>query len=483
MRRLTTPLIVRTQQYALMAGDFLIAALVLGAVQYVSRPWPTEGQLPFYLAAVMVIIPMLLVAACAVLDLYNIRQRFGSATVVRLVVAVAVTVVVPGLVLTGYGWNPSPGAIVAAGGVIGLMIGAWRWYRLRYRRPAKRHRIAFLDDCQASREAADFVRALPFLPYEVVQARVSEDAEVAWSRIGGAKLIVLPVWLEWTPRLAERLLDLRASGVRLIDAPTFCGHLTGNIPCDAIDSRWLVSHITRASLDEDGPDEWVRTAFERVVAGLVLLALLPVLLLIAAAIMLDTPGPPLITQERLGLRRRPFRLYKFRTMIHEAESQTGPTWTHGKDPRVTRVGALLRRTGLDEIPQLVNILRGEMQFIGFRPIRAHFADLLTLKIPYYEARFSGRPGITGWAQVKYHYAGSVEGQKRKFGYELYYLRHASLWLDLIIAGKTFQKLLLGRVNDATESEPVQSAGTASTGRLERESPRFESSQSSPVGVE
>lgn len=479
MRRLTTPLIVRTQQYALMAGDFLIAALALGAVQYVSRPWPAEGLIPFYLAAVMGIIPMLLVGACAVLDLYNIRQRFGSATVVRLIVAVAVTVVVPGLVLIGYGWNASPAAIVAAGAVIGLMLAGWRWDRLRRRRPSKRHRIAFLDDCQASREAAGFVRALPFLPYEVVEVRVSEDWDAAWARIDGARLIVLPVWLDWTPRLAERLLDLRASGVRLIDAPTFCGHLTGNIPCEAIDSRWLVSHITRASLDGDGPEDWARSAFERVGAGLVLLALLPLLLLIVVGIMLDTRGPPLITQERLGLRRRPFRLYKFRTMIHKAESETGPTWTHGEDPRVTRVGAFLRRTGLDEIPQLVNILLGEMQFIGFRPIRAHFADLLTLEIPYYEARFSGRPGLTGWAQVKYHYAGSVEGQKRKFGYELYYLRHASLWLDLIIAGKTFQKLLLGRVNDATDAEPLES-GAATAEPRERESPRYESS---PVGVE
>ena len=149
-----------------------------------------------------------------------------------------------------------------------------------------------------------------------------------------------------------------------------------------------------------------------------LLALLPGLL-IALAIRLDSRGPALYSQRRLGLRRQPFTLFKFRTMYADAET-AGPRWASADDPRVTRVGRLLRATRLDELPQLVNILKGELSFIGPRPIRRHFADLLAAEDPHYNRRFQVKPGLTGWAQLYAPYGSSVQEQLAKLPYDLRY---------------------------------------------------------------
>lgn len=160
------------------------------------------------------------------------------------------------------------------------------------------------------------------------------------------------------------------------------------------------------------------------------------MLLCAIAIKLSSPGPAIFRQERLGLNEKPFVLMKFRTMIDNAEMQTGPKWAEEDDPRITKTGKFLRKTRLDELPQLFNVLKGDMSIVGPRPIRKHFADMFVHDIPDYRLRFSVKPGITGWAQVCGDYAGSYEGQRTKFQYDLYYLRHQSILLDLLILGKT-----------------------------------------------
>jgi lipopolysaccharide/colanic/teichoic acid biosynthesis glycosyltransferase len=183
---------------------------------------------------------------------------------------------------------------------------------------------------------------------------------------------------------------------------------------------------------------------EAVIATFILLLMAPIMLIVAAAIKLDSKGAVFFLQERLGLHEVPFSVCKFRTMVENAEASTGPTWAEVNDPRVTRVGRFLRKTRLDEVPQLLNILRGEMGFVGCRPIRQHFADQLGAQIPFYSLRFSVRPGLTGWAQVQGDYGGSVEGHIEKFEYELYYLANSSLFMDAFILLKTLQVVLFGR---------------------------------------
>ena len=148
----------------------------------------------------------------------------------------------------------------------------------------------------------------------------------------------------------------------------------------------------------------------------------------------------LYRQERLGLGGRPFTLLKFRSMRMDAE-QAGPAWAASRDPRVTRIGLYLRKTRIDELPQLLNILRGEMSFIGPRPERPHFVSQLTAAIPHYELRCHVKPGLTGWAQVNYPYGASVEDARMKLSYDLYYVRNRSLLLDLLILVATVRVIL------------------------------------------
>lgn len=169
-------------------------------------------------------------------------------------------------------------------------------------------------------------------------------------------------------------------------------------------------------------------------SGLIVLS--PLLIFIAILIKVTSKGPVFFTQQRVGFQESPFRLIKFRTMVTDAELENGPQWSHANDDRVTGVGKLLRKTRLDELPQLINVLKGDMNFIGPRPIRRHFADIIEEQMPFYSLRFSIKPGLTGWAQVNYHYGGSVEGHIEKFQYDLYYVKYASFLLDLFIILKT-----------------------------------------------
>lgn len=205
---------------------------------------------------------------------------------------------------------------------------------------------------------------------------------------------------------------------------------------------------------------------ERALALLALVGSSPLLAVVALAIKIDSPGGPvLFRQERVGLDRRrtspdpasngsnrrrtsaigrPFMLYKFRTMIPDAERQTGPVWAMERDPRITRVGQWLRRLRIDEIPQLINILKGEMRLIGPRPERPYFVSQLVLKIPDYATRQRVPPGITGLAQVKRHYDANVQDVNTKVKYDIYYVTHRSWLLDLKIMMKTIDVMLLGR---------------------------------------
>jgi exopolysaccharide biosynthesis polyprenyl glycosylphosphotransferase len=189
----------------------------------------------------------------------------------------------------------------------------------------------------------------------------------------------------------------------------------------------------------------VKRSLDMAVSLLVLVPFLPVWLLIAAAIRIDSPGPALFVQERVGKRGKIFRLYKYRSMIRGAEDQTGPVWATPDDKRATRLGRLLRRFRLDEVPQFINVLRGEMSLVGPRPERPYFVDQLKKEVSFYARRLLVRPGITGWAQVKHQYDESLSDVREKIKYDLYYLENVSLTLDLKILFRTFVVALSGKV--------------------------------------
>jgi len=179
------------------------------------------------------------------------------------------------------------------------------------------------------------------------------------------------------------------------------------------------------------------------VASVVLLVTLPVSAAIALLIPLTSRGPAFFIQDRLGAGKAPFKIIKFRTMVHDAEAN-GPQWALGNDLRVTKLGGLLRKTRLDELPQLINVLKGEMSLIGPRPEREYFVTRLTEKIPFYSLRFFIKPGLTGWAQVNFHYGSNDEDALEKLRYELYYIKHRSLVLDTRILMRTVRVILTGQ---------------------------------------
>ena len=188
----------------------------------------------------------------------------------------------------------------------------------------------------------------------------------------------------------------------------------------------------------------VKGAMDRVLAFLGLLFFLPVGLVIALLIRLESPGPVFYSQERVGLNGRSFRILKFRSMVADAEKGLAPQWASQNDPRITRIGAFLRKTRLDEVPQLINILKGEMSFVGPRPERPFFVAELEKSIPFYQLRHVTKPGLSGWAQIRYRYGATVEDAAKKLEYDLYYIKNLSIFLDLMIFLETIQVILFGK---------------------------------------
>lgn len=238
----------------------------------------------------------------------------------------------------------------------------------------------------------------------------------------------------------EQLLSCRLAGIRVTDLSGFFERVSGEVPVDSLKLSWLIySNGFRQG--------WVRSLIKRTVdvAAVLLLMVVaaPIMLLTAVAILLETGRPIVFSQERVGLGGRTFRLLKFRSMRQDAESDGTPRWTANNDTRITPLGKFIRSARIDELPQLINVLKGDMSFVGPRPERPYFVDQLSKTLPFYSLRHSVKPGITGWAQVRYSYGSSVEDACRKLQYDLYYVKNHSLLLDIVILLETVRVVLLG----------------------------------------
>jgi len=240
----------------------------------------------------------------------------------------------------------------------------------------------------------------------------------------------------------DSLMSCRAEGIRVEDAAAFHERYTGQVPVRSLRPS---SFIFSLAFNNSQMFRGFKAVVDFLLALTGLVIAFPVLVGAGLLLWLESGWPVTYSQKRVGRRGKPFVLYKLRTMRLNAELESGPVWAAAEhDPRITRVGRLLRKTRLDELPQLINVLKGEMSFVGPRPERPIFVEKLRKAIPYYDARHAVRPGITGWAQTRFTYSSTIEESERKLQYDLYYVKNMSFYLDMLILIDTAKVSLLGK---------------------------------------
>jgi sugar transferase (PEP-CTERM system associated) len=284
--------------------------------------------------------------------------------------------------------------------------------------------------------------ATPMDPVSVEKNKIvgNMDDVVPLCRQHQTHLIVMAI-TERRGLAIDKLISCKLMGVRIVDYPSFYEAMTGKIPVESINPSWLVQSkgflITPYICA-------IKRMFDIVLSSLTLLLTLPIFLVVMVLVKLTSTGPVFYFQKRVGKDNKEFTIYKFRTMVTDAEAKGEAIWAKENDPRVTRFGYLLRKVRFDELPQLVNVLKGEMSFIGPRPERREFVEKICKVTPYYLERHAVKPGITGWAQVKYPYGASLGDSVEKLRYDLYYINNLSVSLDVSIIFKTIKVILFGK---------------------------------------
>jgi sugar transferase (PEP-CTERM system associated) len=237
-----------------------------------------------------------------------------------------------------------------------------------------------------------------------------------------------------------QLLECKMRGMAVEEGIRFYEHLTGRLQVESLHPSSL---IYSEGFRKSKLTMWTKRASEFALSLIGLILLSPVILVLSLLIKIDSRGPVFYKQERVGERGKIFKLIKFRSMVQNAEAN-GPVWAEQNDKRITRVGRWMRKWRLDEIPQMFNVLKGDMSFVGPRPERPFFVEKLRKQIPFYDQRFSVRPGVTGWAQIKYPYGATNKDALEKLKYDLYYIKNLSLLYDLIIIFETIKVVLFGK---------------------------------------
>lgn len=418
------------------------------------RYGPAEGPIWHgVLTGVWVLVALLL-------DSYDLRRaaRLRAGTAMGAVTGLATALI---YLLIPYVTPPLPASRSALLIFLAAMVGpvaAWRaFYAVALVGPALRRRALVVGAGWAGRTIVDAVRQHAAAEYDLV-GFVDDDPAKRGTVIAGLPVLGcggdLPKLREQTgateiilaitqpdrihPGLFQEILDSHEYGMQVTPMPVLFEQLTGRVPVEhAGRNLSVVLPLNRVPSRLHSAAKRVADLVIGAVGVLVTGVMLPAVWL---ALQIESPGPVFYRQARVGRSGRIFELIKFRTMVPDAEA-TGPRWADEHDRRVTRVGRWLRRLHLDEVPQAINILRGDLSFVGPRPERPEFVADLARHIPFYRARHAVRPGVTGWAQVNYRYGASVEDALVKLQYDLYYIKYQSLWLDLLILTRTIAHVL------------------------------------------
>ena len=395
-----------------------------------------------------------------VADMYSVRLTMGRREVIARILLCqlgsAILIAAAGFVIPVLLLDRNTYIIVVGGGALGLIV--WRLAWLGPWSSFRAGRVTLVLGVGRIAEAIAKLEGSSARPFRIA-GFVDDDPDAAAKLPSGHRLLggadeLLRIVNEVRPDLivvaqsdrrgafpAAALLECRLQGISVEEWPAFYEKVTGKILVSDMRPSWL---IFSDGFVKTRPAIIIKRAIDMILslAGMVLAS--PLIALTALAVRLESTGPVLFRQTRVGQFGRSFAIFKFRSMRADAEGLTGPVWAEKDDPRVTRIGRFLRRSRLDELPQLYNVLIGDMSFIGPRPERPEFIEELERRIPFYRARLSVKPGVTGWAQVRYTYGGSVEETLEKLQYDLYYVKNLSLFLDLLILISTVQVVIFGR---------------------------------------
>lgn len=360
----------------------------------------------------------------------SFASRCVGALVILFLVGALFFYLLPFYVLT-----PKTNLLVHVG-VFGVLMCGWRLMASRMWSSLFLARIGLFDPGGRMTDLSSALRAHHHAGYAVIPI---PHVDGLARQIKELRLhaVIVDDSIENSPRLRQEFYACLDSEAYLMDSAEAYETFVYRIPLASVGPHWFIEQLHRGSHNSYTR---LKRAFDVCAAALILLLSLPLWFCIALMITFDDHGPIFYSHERIGKHRKPFRIYKFRTMRRDAETN-GAAWAQKNDPRTTRVGGILRRLHLDELPQMVNVLKGDMSLVGPRPERPDFVTMLETQIPHYHIRHFIDPGFTGWAQVRFRYARSVMDSKNKFEYDLYYVKNRSLLLDLLIIFESVKILL------------------------------------------
>jgi sugar transferase (PEP-CTERM system associated) len=444
----TRTLVLFLCEALLVVGSFLLATVyVVGPDTYIALIYE-NGLLKI---AGIAILTLLLSYYFDLYEPQRISERWEIYFRLFLLLSV-LSFILAGLVYIFPQIDIGPNVFVFGTSILVIALVIWRWvYEWILCLSVFRERVYVLGGGERARKVVDLIRTRRDAGMEVVEGgregasggeleRFAADLRAFCKPRLRIERVIVAMENRRGSMPVRELLDLRLRGVVIEDASFVMERLLGRLPLDGLNPSSL---IFTHGFNVKASQQILRRIVSITVSFIGLAICLPFIPFIILAVRLSSPGPIFYRQTRVGLRGRPFSVIKFRTMRQDAEEQ-GAVWATQNDPRVTSLGRFMRTTRLDEIPQLWNVLRGEMGFVGPRPERPEFVQWLAGEIPFYELRHMIRPGITGWAQVRYKYGASLEETKNKLEYDLYYVKHLSLGLDLLIMFETIKTIILRR---------------------------------------
>jgi len=434
--------------FSLLLGDLILMAVSLGItllIRYGKNNFLTLFQnhlRPFSLIFVIWLLIFYIIGLYepkGFKNNLNFAKNFGIGLLINTVAATIFFYLIP-----GFGITPKTNLLIFIV-VFGILDWLWRWvFNNLTVSPAALAKILIIGTGSDVEKTIDYLLHSPQLGFEIKAWLKTADEEDnrKISRLikeNGIDSIILASYLKQNEPIVKTIYQNLASGIEVVDFNVFYQNIFKKVSLEEIKESWILENIAK----KQRAYEIFKSFFEHLLAALLIIVFLPIFAIVFLSIKISSRGPALYKQIRVGKNEKQFNLYKFRTMKIDAE-KNGPQWSQPNDPRITKIGKILRFSHLDELPQLINVLKGELSFVGPRPERPEFVRELKEKIPYYEIRHIIKPGFTGWAQTNYRYGASLKDAYEKLQYDIYYIKNRSPILDLLIIVKT-AKLFFGKI--------------------------------------